>query len=236
MLHQLAIHKIYLHITEFDILIYLHFRLGSEDCACRKRIDAFEMWCWIQICEIPWTVRHTNISHLEERQVTQCLSPRVCYRIQQHAARNLANGEKSWQCPKKDKIEKRQIIRATMVLAKLSTRNNGDEQCARGCSCGVKLGLTMPVILAGPCLLKTPESKDTLEWVFWVCWRVPGCLSRPLDYSQTARNARLLQKEKVPHSLKLKSKTKGCLLIWCKRVRVPDGPECEAVTKRKASS
>ena len=32
----------------------------------RRKIDAFELWCWCRILRIPWTVRKTNKSVLEE--------------------------------------------------------------------------------------------------------------------------------------------------------------------------
>ena len=32
----------------------------------RRRIDAFEMWCWRRLLRVPWTVRRFNQSILEE--------------------------------------------------------------------------------------------------------------------------------------------------------------------------
>ena len=31
-----------------------------------KRIDAFELWCWIRLLRVPWTVRRSNQSILKE--------------------------------------------------------------------------------------------------------------------------------------------------------------------------
>ena len=31
----------------------------------RKRIDAFELWCWRRVLRIPWTARQTNKSVIE---------------------------------------------------------------------------------------------------------------------------------------------------------------------------
>ena len=43
---------------------------GSESWtikkADRRRIDAFELWCWRKLLRIPWTARRTNHSILEE--------------------------------------------------------------------------------------------------------------------------------------------------------------------------
>ena len=32
----------------------------------RRRIDAFEVWCWRRLLRVPWTVRRSNQSILEE--------------------------------------------------------------------------------------------------------------------------------------------------------------------------
>ena len=37
----------------------------------RRRIDAFEVWCWRRLLRVPWTVRRSNQSILKE------ISPRI---------------------------------------------------------------------------------------------------------------------------------------------------------------
>ena len=32
----------------------------------RRKIDAFELWCWISLLRVPWTVRRSNSSILKE--------------------------------------------------------------------------------------------------------------------------------------------------------------------------
>ena len=32
----------------------------------RRRIDAFELWCWRRLLRVPWTARRSNLSILEE--------------------------------------------------------------------------------------------------------------------------------------------------------------------------
>ena len=32
----------------------------------RQRIDAFELWCWRRLLEVPWTAKRTNQSLLKE--------------------------------------------------------------------------------------------------------------------------------------------------------------------------
>ena len=33
----------------------------------RRRIDAFELWCWRRLLRVPWTARRSNQSILKER-------------------------------------------------------------------------------------------------------------------------------------------------------------------------
>ena len=46
------------------------FPVGYENWtikkAERKRIDAFELWCWRRLLRVPWTVRRSNQSILKE--------------------------------------------------------------------------------------------------------------------------------------------------------------------------
>ena len=49
----------------FPVVMY-----GCESCtvkkAERRRIDAFELWCWRRLLRVPWTVRRANQSILKE--------------------------------------------------------------------------------------------------------------------------------------------------------------------------
>ena len=40
-------------------------RVGLKK-AKRQRIDAFELWCWRRLLQVPWTVRRSNQSILKE--------------------------------------------------------------------------------------------------------------------------------------------------------------------------
>ena len=40
-------------------------RVGLKK-AERQRIDAFELWCWIRLFRVPWTIRRSNQSILKE--------------------------------------------------------------------------------------------------------------------------------------------------------------------------
>ena len=43
---------------------------GCESCSIKKaerrRIDAFELWCWRRLLRVPWTARRSNQSILKE--------------------------------------------------------------------------------------------------------------------------------------------------------------------------
>ena len=39
---------------------------GCESWTIKKRIDAFELWCWRRLLRVPWTVRSSNQSILKE--------------------------------------------------------------------------------------------------------------------------------------------------------------------------
>ena len=41
-------------------------RVGTVKKAERRRIDAFELWCWRRLLRVPWTVRKSNQSILKE--------------------------------------------------------------------------------------------------------------------------------------------------------------------------
>ena len=49
----------------FPVLMY-----GRESWtvkkAERRRIDVFELWCWIRLLRVPWTARRSNQSILKE--------------------------------------------------------------------------------------------------------------------------------------------------------------------------
>ena len=49
----------------FPVVMY-----GCESCtvkkAERRRIDAFELWCWRRLLRVPWTARRSNQSILNE--------------------------------------------------------------------------------------------------------------------------------------------------------------------------
>ena len=49
----------------FPVIIY-RCESWTIKRAERGRIDAFELWCWIRLLRVPWTVRRSNQSILKE--------------------------------------------------------------------------------------------------------------------------------------------------------------------------
>lgn len=64
-------------------LIFSIFLYGVETWTIkeseRKKIDAFEMWCWRRMLRIPWTAKRANVSILNELSIKDRLST-TCYR------------------------------------------------------------------------------------------------------------------------------------------------------------
>ena len=58
-------HLNYLYVLVFPVVMY-----GCESWtvkkAERRRIDAFELWCWRRLLRVPWTARRSNQSILKE--------------------------------------------------------------------------------------------------------------------------------------------------------------------------
>ena len=42
------------------------YESGTVKKAERRRIDAFELWCWRRLLRVPWTARRSNQSMLKE--------------------------------------------------------------------------------------------------------------------------------------------------------------------------
>ncbi|KAA5661874.1 hypothetical protein F3G64_34070 [Pseudomonas aeruginosa] len=66
-------------------LVFSIFSYGAETwslkSADRRRIDAFEMWCWRKMLRIPWTAFRTNVSILQELKISSRLSSECLRRI-----------------------------------------------------------------------------------------------------------------------------------------------------------
>ena len=59
--------------TQFRLVKAMVFPVVMYGCeswtikkAERRRIDAFELWCWIRLLRVPWTARRSNQSMLKE--------------------------------------------------------------------------------------------------------------------------------------------------------------------------
>ena len=49
----------------FPVIMY-GFEIWTVKKAERRRIDAFELWCWRRLLRVPWTARKSNQSILKE--------------------------------------------------------------------------------------------------------------------------------------------------------------------------
>ena len=49
----------------FPVVMY-GCEIGTGKKAERRRIDAFELWCWRRLLRVPWTARRSNQSTLKE--------------------------------------------------------------------------------------------------------------------------------------------------------------------------
>ena len=60
-------------LTKVRLVKAMVFPVGMYGCeswtvkkAERRRIDAFELWCWRRLLRVPWTARRSNQSILKE--------------------------------------------------------------------------------------------------------------------------------------------------------------------------
>ena len=63
--HYFANKGLFVKAVVFPVVMY-----GCETWTIKKAecqiIDAFELWCWIRLLRVPWTVRRSNQSILKE--------------------------------------------------------------------------------------------------------------------------------------------------------------------------
>ena len=61
---------IYIFIVHIYAMVFPVVMYGCESWtvkkAERRRIDAFEVWCWGRLLRVPWTARRSNQSILKE--------------------------------------------------------------------------------------------------------------------------------------------------------------------------
>ena len=52
--------------TKVHLVKAMVFPVKTVKKAERRRIDAFELWCWRRLLKVPWTARRSNQSILKE--------------------------------------------------------------------------------------------------------------------------------------------------------------------------
>ena len=50
-------------VSPVDMYGWESWTIKNADC---QRIDAFELWCWSRLLRVPWTVRRSNLSIVNE--------------------------------------------------------------------------------------------------------------------------------------------------------------------------
>ena len=48
------------------LVVMYGFEIWTVKKAEPRRIDAFELWCWIRLLRVPWTARRSNLSILKK--------------------------------------------------------------------------------------------------------------------------------------------------------------------------
>ena len=79
----------------------------------RRRIDAFELWCWRRLLRVPWTARRSNQSILKEISPGCSLEGLMLKLILQHFGHLMRRA---------DTFEK------TLMLGKIEGRGEGDDR------------------------------------------------------------------------------------------------------------
>ena len=50
----------------FPVVMYGCESWTVKKAECRRRIDAFELWCWRRLLRVPWTAKRSNQCILKE--------------------------------------------------------------------------------------------------------------------------------------------------------------------------
>ena len=58
--------KVYLVQAMFFLVVMYGYESWTVKKTERRRIDAFELWCWRRLLRVPWTARRSNLSILKE--------------------------------------------------------------------------------------------------------------------------------------------------------------------------
>ena len=99
----------------FPVVMY-----GCESWAIKKpecwRIDAFELWCWRRLLQVPWTARRSNQSILKEMS-PECLLERLMLKLKLQYFSHLMQ--------RADSFEK------TLMLGKIESRKRRGRQRKR---------------------------------------------------------------------------------------------------------
>ena len=76
----------------------------------KRRIDAFELWCWRRLLRVPWTARRSNQSILKE--ISPEYSSRLMLKLKLQFFGHMMQRTNSWKDPDvgKDRRQEEQEI------------------------------------------------------------------------------------------------------------------------------
>ena len=101
-------------------MVFLAVMYGCESWSIKKaecrRIDAFELWCWIRLFRVPWTARRSNQSILKEISLEYSLE-RLMLKLKLQSFGHLMQ--------RTDSLEK------TLMLRKIEERKRRGQQRMR---------------------------------------------------------------------------------------------------------
>ena len=83
-----------------DVRVGLSWTIKKAE---RRRIDAFELWCWRRLLRVPWTARRSNQSILKEispEYALEGLMLKLKVQYFSHVMRRADSFEKTWMLGK----------------------------------------------------------------------------------------------------------------------------------------
>ena len=120
----------------------------------RRRIDAFELWCWRWLLRVPWTARRSNQSILKETSPGCSLEGLMLKLILQYFGHLMQRA---------DSLEK------TLMLGRIEGRRRGRQRMRwlDGITNSTDMGLGGLWELVACCSSWGRKELDTTEWLNW---------------------------------------------------------------------
>ena len=133
----------------------------------RRRIDAFELWCWRRLLKVPWTARRSNQSILKKIS-PGCSLEGVMLKLKLQYFGHLMR--------RADSLEKTRMLEKTLMLGKIESRRRRGQQRMRlvgwhhglnGHGFGWTPGVGVGQGGLACCSSWSCKVSDTTEWLTW---------------------------------------------------------------------